>query len=711
MANGISWYNLGGIIRGYMDGGQIKGMQHYQQGGNVSPSGATYNPNAAVQTGIPQPRFIEGGYAAPAIESYFSGGRQPVYAGDANIGAGVVGAQQPQPVQPQPVATPAPIPPPAPVTETGGGTPAYQPNLPPAPVVETTTPHTPPPAGPTYTTPGIAGGETITPTETYVDSAGEEQTWTNIVDDPTGLGGTQEVGGSQGLINQAAPGTEEAVIQDSFLSDLLGTSGQDIHQVQADNLANIAEVTGQPHLDPNYDPTGGAQDSDIIEPSFVADLFGNTGKTRGEVENENLQTMLDHGRIDEGQFNALTGQGSSLRDPNEVIQAGPLANALGNTGKTIGQVQLETPGAQIKADGNQKVAGRDVVAHQVTAPGVTVPMVKSKTSNALVAAPGYESNLYNYHQSGESKSGERKDLADQTAIADTTAALQAPQPASAPAPVNPLKLSRNEQQAFIQEKYGLNVGKGDALDFLRNEGFNVGGPVSEEEKARQLIARSRVQQAPLAQAQKGALPAGQMGGGQSPLRQIGGALAKKALGSALGPFGAVLGGMFNEGGAVHPQARDDYQMHASSGHLLNQGGKVPMQGYNTGGWLSSLFGKGKPRTSRTFGESKKKPRTKTTAQQRGYNVGGMVPNMQMMGPLNPHGYNEGGQAMATPIKKVMDEQKLDQQATAFELDEKRKQEKHALDMKLKQQQFQQAQAMKRASATTNKAPKAPLAKK
>ena len=153
-----------------------------------------------------------------------------------------------------------------------------------------------------------------------------------------------------------------------------------------------------------------------------------------------------------------------------------VSNLLGNAGKTIGEVQLQTPGAQIKADGNQSVAGKQVVAHQVTAPGVTVPLVKAETSNALVAAPGYEQNLYNFHQSRESKSGERKDLADQTAIADTTAALQAPQPASAPAPVNPLKLSRNEQQAFIQEKYGLNVGKGDALDFLRNEGFNVGGP-------------------------------------------------------------------------------------------------------------------------------------------------------------------------------------------------------------------------------------------
>ena len=158
-------------------------------------------------------------------------------------------------------------------------------------------------------------------------------------------------------------------------------------------------------------------------------------------------------------------------------------------------------------------------------------------------------------------------------------------------------------------------------------------PQLEEEKKRreEKIAQSRasanpIQQAPLMQA-PGVGPQQ-----QSPLAQAGMMVGKKLLGSALGPLGGVLGGLFNDGG------------------------KVPMQGYNTGGWLSSLLGPGKPRTSRKFGESKKKPRTKTTAQRRGYNVGGMVPNPRMMGPLNPHGYNEGGAVQATPIKKVMDEQ-------------------------------------------------------
>ena len=177
-----------------------------------------------------------------------------------------------------PSGLPAPTPTPTP-TPSGGGSSApspaghpgsdYTPNLyTPTPIA--VNPHVDQTPAYTYTTPGIAGGQTITPTNTYVDpnaplqgppgTPQPEEVWTTpglVGADATGIGGaTQEAPSSAGLINQAAPGTEEAVIQPNFLSDVLGTSGQDIHQVQADNLANIAEVTGQPHLDPNYDPTG-----------------------------------------------------------------------------------------------------------------------------------------------------------------------------------------------------------------------------------------------------------------------------------------------------------------------------------------------------------------------------------------------------------------------------------------------------------------------
>ena len=98
-----------------------------------------------------------------------------------------------------------------------------------------------------------------------------------------------------------------------------------------------------------------------------------------------------------------------------------------------------------------------------------------------------------------------------------------------------------------------------------------------------------------------------------------------------------------------------------------------------------------------------------------FNEGGQDPPMAnvtwVVLWLIPHGYNEGGHTMqATPTKKVMDEQKLDQQAKAFQLEQKRKQEAHDLAMRQKQQQFSEAQKMKREAATTNKQPKAPLSK-
>ena len=216
--------------------------------------------------------------------------------------------------------------------------------------------------------------------------------------------------------------------------------------------------------------------------------------------------------------------------------------------------------------------------------------------------------------------------------------------------------------------------------------------MSPEERRRMEEEEKRKRGAKVAQSQASATPIqpkaplspGGMGPmGDSPLMQIGKQLGKQALGSALGPLGGVLGGLFNEGGKVPMQGYNTGGWLSSllgpgkprTSRKFGESKKKPRtqttaqaRGYNEGGWLSSLLGPGKPRTSRRFGESKKKPRTQTTGQARGYNVGGMVPNPRMMGPLNPHGYNEGGAVQETPIKKVMDEQKLAQQATAFELD-------------------------------------------
>ena len=194
------------------------------------------------------------------------------------------------------------------------------------------------------------------------------------------------------------------------------------------------------------------------------------------------------------------------------------------------------------------------------------------------------------------------------------------------------------------------------------------------------IAQSRAQTANFGGPLGGGAAGPQVQKRQNPLQDIGMQLGKAALGSALGPIGGLFGGLFNNGG------------------------KVPMQGYNQGG-----------QTNR-FGRQITKPaRTKTTAQQSG--GGGwfswMNPNRKklqdmglnhrgvkrnMGGPIsgNPHGYNEGGQAIETPMKKVMDEDKIELARMAamraeerkdmkFQADEKRAQEKHDMDMKMKKQ--------------------------
>ena len=124
----------------------------------------------------------------------------------------------------------------------------------------------------------------------------------------------------------------------------------------------------------------------------------------------------------------------------------------------------------------------------------------------------------------------------------------------------------------------------------------------------------------------------------------------------------------------------------------NMGGPISMYGYNKGGKAADK----RPWWQRML--------DRNPTRRAGMNVGGMVPQ----GPLNPNGYNEGGPVAPTPIKKVMDEDKIEIQRETFEraearkdmkfqLDEKRAAEKHAMDMKLK-----------KAAAVTKKAP---LAKK
>ena len=76
-------------------------------------------------------------------------------------------------------------------------------------------------------------------------------------------------------------------------------------------------------------------------------------------------------------------------------------------------------------------------------------------------------------------------------------------------------------------------------------------PRLEEEKKRreEKIAQSRASANPIQQAAP-AQHAQVQQRGPSPLAQAGIGIGKKLLGSALGPLGGVLGGLFNEGGKV-----------------------------------------------------------------------------------------------------------------------------------------------------------------
>ena len=109
------------------------------------------------------------------------------------------------------------------------------------------------------------------------------------------------------------------------------------------------------------------------------------------------------------------------------------------------------------------------------------------------------------------------------------------------------------------------------------------------------------------------------------------------------------------------------------------------------------------------------PSAMTTAPS----MGSFGVSKNMGGPIsgNPHGYNEGGNVGATPIKKVMDEDKLesqqemavikeDQAERSFEMAEARKDEAHKQAMMQKEEAHRAAMKLKRESATM----KAPLSK-
>lgn len=184
--------------------------------------------------------------------------------------------------------------------------------------------------------------------------------------------------------------------------------------------------------------------------------------------------------------------------------------------------------------------------------------------------------------------------------------------------------------------------------------YNMGGPISEEEKRKRELMASRAKIAKSHASATPVQPKGplQGGGSGSPtlLQQAGGMATQMALKSLLGP----LGDLFNMGGKV------DNKHHV-----------MPNKSWMTG------------------------------ATHR--NMGGPISK-------NPYGYNEGGNVDGTPIKKVMDMDKLDAQRSMENLKEEqaersflkaeaRKDEMHQLQMKQKEESHEQAMKLKEKSAT------------
>ena len=269
--------------------------------------------------------------------------------------------------------------------------------------------------------------------------------------------------------------------------------------------------------------------------------------------------------------------------------------------------------------------------------------------------------------------------------------------------------------------------------------------------SRKKIAQSNAAATPVQQA-AAPLAAGQIQQKQNPLQQAGMQIGKQLLGSALGPLGGFLGGLFNNGGEVEerkkrrygPKTRAVFEPSKGGTGFRDTGERVnanvikgyadrPAQG-QTQGLVDTYAGiaqqiqaakaAGQPvdynalaalQQARQSGNQQKEMEAMRMFLQKHPNFrmpGGSqaVVRRNMGGPIskNPHGYNEGGATTETPLKKVMDEDKIEMAREAFQRAEARKDQKAAADERRAQETHQQAMKMKKASATTNKAP---LAKK
>ena len=180
--------------------------------------------------------------------------------------------------------------------------------------------------------------------------------------------------------------------------------------------------------------------------------------------------------------------------------------------------------------------------------------------------------------------------------------------------------------------------------------------------------------------------------------QVAGQALGAALTPVLGPLGPVAGPLIADLGVD------------AISSLFNVGGKVMPNGYNTGGKVNPdqvVNGKFMSEHTPTIRNDEGHLGSGAIRPQDPTHFDKPVKYLNMGGPLaNPNGYNEGGSVTETPIKKLMDMDKMAMAREAFERKEMRADEAHKQQMMLKEKQAAQAAKMKKDASTV----KGPLAK-
>ena len=714
----LKWYNIGGGVSvPYLSrnpGGEIPGN---------TPS---------VSTGVPQ-----GGHAQPAINTYIAGSQAPQYS-TGPIGDGVTGQaiDTTQYVQQAPLAAQTPYVPPATTTNISnaggqGSGPAATEQFVPATVTNQQATY----AGETYDTSQDTAGDNT--------AVGKVTTYTpeQLAEITTDI--------SQSSLIPA----EERIAQNQA----------NVDQIVADGGGNIS--AGPNILDASQSPEQYHQNfQGNYNTQYDHAQANPTGQSTGVPIYEQGFDFSDAG------IDALLPPTAEADTSAGSTAWGPLAGVenflAGIGGKDVQDTRYGVTGNRTA----QQQANVDAFGADPTAVGSTTADKGSRSVRATKATEMAQATIDSQRQEDAAAQG---DPAAQAALAEDRAKQRLAhtfksdghKAAEKAAQAAGIDLSWQDIQDLGKTSHEYSQA---GIDSIRAEqqGLNIGGSVmTEEEKRRSAakIAQSKAQATPTQP--KAPLQAGQVKQGGGIGQQIGGTLLKGVLGSALGPLGGILGGLFNQGGQVdldeikkQQQARAQASAQASTAGakqvapatraLFNAQGQDigTVKGDVVGNYNRESSGVGNQQDP-FAGIAQKIAADKAAgkpvnykalaALQHAKSVGNEAEKVKAMrafmekypefavpggsqgvvlrnqgGPIsgNPHGYNEGGSTQATPIKKVMDMEKLesqksmdslkeDQAERSFQMGESRKDEAHQQAMMQKEEAHQQAMKLKKESAT------------